>query len=147
MKKNCASSWLFTKMVVIFSTTFVRNNFHSKKIWKRYDHKCILVFIKTTRYSCQIVIKFEFSRHIFEKLSDNELHETPYSRSRVFPCGRTDGQRTDMTKPPVVSRNFANTPKNESLNIRESKTFEQTSWNMHSVSRSFYTVRLYLQTS
>jgi len=71
-------------------------------------------------------------------MSDNKFHENPSSRSRVFPCGRTDGQRTDMTKPPVVSRNFANAPKNESLNIRESKTFEQTSWNMHSVSRTVF---------
>ena len=31
--------------VLIFSTTFVRNIFHSKKNWARYDRKCILVFV------------------------------------------------------------------------------------------------------
>ena len=60
-----------------------------------------------TRNSCQTSMTLEFSRHIFEKLSNIEFHETPSRGSRVVPCGRTDN--TTLT---VVSRNFANAPKN-----------------------------------
>jgi len=38
----------------IFSTTFVRNFFHSKENSARHDHKRILLFMQTTRYSCPI---------------------------------------------------------------------------------------------
>jgi len=34
----------------------------------------------------------EFSRQIFEKCSNIEFYESPFNGSRVFPCGRTDGQ-------------------------------------------------------
>ena len=46
----------------------------------------------TARYSCRILIKLDFSRHIFEKSSNIAFHENPPSRSRVVPCGRTDRQ-------------------------------------------------------
>jgi hypothetical protein len=41
-------------------------------------------------YSCQILIKLEFSRQIVEKYSKINFHENPYSGSRFVPCGRTD---------------------------------------------------------
>ena len=47
--------------------SFVLNISLSNKNWARYYQKCILVFISSTRYACQILIKLEFSRHIFEK--------------------------------------------------------------------------------
>jgi hypothetical protein len=51
---------------VIFYTTLVWNISHAKK-WVRYDQKCVLVFMQSTRYSCRILMKREFFRHIFEK--------------------------------------------------------------------------------
>jgi len=42
------------------------------------------------RYSCQILIKLEFSRKIFEKHSNVKFHEYPSSRSRDVPCRRAD---------------------------------------------------------
>jgi len=42
------------------------------------------------RYSCQIAMKLEFSRQIFEKYSNIELHENPSSDSQAAACGRTD---------------------------------------------------------
>ena len=39
---------------------------HSKKNWVRYYHKCTEVFKQSTCYSCQILIKCEFSWQIFE---------------------------------------------------------------------------------
>jgi hypothetical protein len=61
-------------------------------------------------YSCPILMKLEFSRHIFEKSSNIQFHENPSSGIRVVPCGPKD-RRTDMTKLIVVFRNFANAPK------------------------------------
>ena len=51
---------------LIFSTTFVWNISHSETNLARYDQKCVLVFMQSNRYSCQIVMKLEFSRKIFE---------------------------------------------------------------------------------
>ena len=42
----------------------------------------------------------------FENSSHIKFNENPSSGSRVIPCGRTD-----MTKPIVAFRNFANAPK------------------------------------
>jgi hypothetical protein len=61
--------------------------------------------------SCQILMKFEFSRRSFEKYSNIIFPENPYSESRGVPCGRADG-RTDVTKQIVVFRNFAKAIKN-----------------------------------
>ena len=52
--------------VLIFSTTFVWNFSHSKKKWVRYDQKCMLVFMLSTDYSCQILMKLESSQQTFE---------------------------------------------------------------------------------
>ena len=62
------------------------------------------------RHSCQILIKLDFSRQIFEKYSNITFHENPSSKSRVVPWGQKDG-RTDMTKVTVAFRNFRNAPK------------------------------------
>jgi hypothetical protein len=53
--------------VFLLSTTFVWNISHSKKKWARYDEKCIMVFTWSASYSCQILMKLELSRQIFEK--------------------------------------------------------------------------------
>jgi len=59
----------------------------------------------STRFSCQTLVKLEFSGQIFEKYSNLEFHENPSSGNRAIPCGqadgRTDGQtdrQTGMTK-------------------------------------------------
>jgi len=44
----------------------------------------------STRYSCLILNKFEFSEKIFEKPSTIKFYENPSSGRRVVPCGRTD---------------------------------------------------------
>jgi hypothetical protein len=52
------------------------------------------------RYSRQILMKLEFSRHIFggKKSSDIKCNENPSSGSRVVPRGRTD-RRDEANSP------------------------------------------------
>jgi len=40
------------------------------------------------RYSCQILMKLEFSRQNFEKYSNIIFYENPSSESRIVPRGR-----------------------------------------------------------
>jgi hypothetical protein len=44
------------------------------------------------RYSCQILMKLEFSRQRFEQYSNIKFHENPSSGSWNLPCGRTQTQ-------------------------------------------------------
>ena len=79
--------------VLIFSTTSVWNIYHSKKKkWRRYDKKCILVFMYSTLYSCPILMKLEFFQQTFEKSPDTKFNENPSSWTRVVPCRWKDGQ-------------------------------------------------------
>jgi hypothetical protein len=83
--------------VLISSKIFVWNISYSKTKWARYDQKCILVFMYSTRYSCNILIKIYFFWKIFEKYSYIKFYENASSGSRVLPCRQTDG-RTDGQK-------------------------------------------------
>jgi len=69
---------------------------------------CIGLHVKY-RYSCQILIKIEFSRQVLEKYSHI------YNFTKIRPVGakffHADGQK-DMTKLTVACRNFANAPTN-----------------------------------
>ena len=47
---------------------------------------------KVPPYSCQILMKLEFSRRIFEEHSNIKFHENPSSGSRVLPSGQTEGR-------------------------------------------------------
>jgi len=48
----------------------------------KYDKKCILVIMSSVCYSCNTVMKLEFSRHILKKYSDIKFYENPSSGSR-----------------------------------------------------------------
>jgi hypothetical protein len=78
--------------VLIFSTTLILHISHSKKNSAICYHICTQVFLLSTRYSCQILMKLEFLQQIFEKYSNIKFRENPSIWSRVFPCGRTDRQ-------------------------------------------------------
>ena len=69
---------------------------------------------------CQLLMKVEFSRQIFEKYPYIKLHENPSIGSRLVPCGRTDGQ-TDMTKITFAFSNFTKQPKKDNLTTSKSK--------------------------
>jgi hypothetical protein len=64
-------------------------------------------------------MKLEFSRHIFEKVSNITIHQNPSSKSRLVLCGHTDGP--DITKKIVAFRNSAKAPKTSHLALYRQK--------------------------
>ena len=87
-----------TKCVFWFSLQLLSETF---LILRRNERdmikKCMVVFTYSTHYSCPILMKLKFSRHIFEKSSNIKFHENPSNGSRVVTCAWTNGQ-TDMTE-------------------------------------------------
>jgi hypothetical protein len=67
--------------------------------------------MESTHYSSRILMKLEFSRHIFENTQiSNFVHVRPVEAEFLY----ADGQ-TDMTKLIVAFRNFSNVRKKGSL--------------------------------
>jgi hypothetical protein len=130
--------------VVIFSTTFVWSNSHSKKNRTRCDQKRISVFMESTGCSCQILVKLEFFRHNFQKYSNIKFNENPSSGSWVVPCGQTD-RRTDMMKLIVAFRSFANALKNSSF-LRVTQLQIHTHTHTHTHTRTHILARVYILT-
>ena len=101
-----------TKYVLIFSATFGWNIYHSNNSARHHD-KCTF-FLKSTRYSCQILMKLEFSRQIFEKIliyqiSWKSVQREPSCFMRMD--GQTAGQ-TEVMKLIVAFCDFAKERKN-----------------------------------
>ena len=86
----CKKKLLPIKYTFWLSTNFVWNFSHSKKNWARHYHKCTYLLMQSTCYSCQILMKLQFSWQILKKLSNIKFHENPFSGSWVVPCERTD---------------------------------------------------------
>ena len=72
--------------------------------------------MQSTRYSCQILMKLEFSGQIFGKTSCGTFRENPSNGSIIVLWEQTDGRAdgaggsTDMAKLIVTFRNFSNAP-------------------------------------
>jgi hypothetical protein len=113
------------KYVFSFSLQFFSlKKSHFKEKWARYDKKFLLVFVSSICYSCLILIKLEFSRQIFVKYSNIELHENPSFGCRDVPC-----ERTDMTKQIVAFRNFATAP-NMWLDVHNARSTLDCLWHI-----------------
>jgi hypothetical protein len=54
-----------------------------------HTHMYIVLHVNYS-FSCQILMKLEFSTHIFGKYSNMKFYENPFSGSRIFLCGQTD---------------------------------------------------------
>jgi hypothetical protein len=89
--------------------------------------------LHANRYSCQILMKLEFSRQIFEEYSDIKFQENPSSGRRVVPCGETD-----MTKVIVAFHNYAKAPKNLQLCLHYYRTLNHTAYTLHAVHIAAY---------
>jgi hypothetical protein len=73
----------------------------------RYCHKRTNVFTYSNIYSCMILIKLEFSQHIFEKFSNIKFKENPSTGCQVVPY------RTDSTKLIVAFEILGTNPKKQ----------------------------------
>ena len=93
--------------VFVVSTTFFRNISHFKNNSVRYYHKCIQVFIGSTRYSSQIFFKSCIFSRDFSKIVISNFIKIRQVGSDLFHADR----RADMTKLIGAFRNFANAPK------------------------------------
>jgi hypothetical protein len=80
-KMNIAFAFIFS--LQILSETFL--------ILITLQRAIIINVGRSSQYSCQILMKLEFSRHIIEKFSNINFHKNLFSGSRVVPCGQTDG--------------------------------------------------------
>ena len=105
-----------SRCVFIFCTAFIGYISHYKKKSAIYIHKCVNIFIYSTRYFCRIWMKLEFYRQIFEESLNIKCLQNPSSESRVVQCGPTD-RRTGMTKLRVAFRNFGNASKKKAWQV------------------------------
>ena len=138
-KKKC---WI-QSVCFDFLYKFFRNISHSKNSWARYDQKCSLVFMQSTRYFRPILMKLEFSRQFFEKHTNIKFHENTSTGSRVVPCGETD-RRRGLTKLIVAFRNFSNAPKNRQTDrqsVRDKSGMEEDYWKPRSTMDGLQYVR------
>ena len=51
----------------------------------------------SSRKACVIEMKLGFLREIFKKYSNIKFYDSPFSGSRVVPCGRTERQTDRQT--------------------------------------------------
>jgi hypothetical protein len=101
-----------------FSANFIRNIFHFMKKWARYDRKCILVFVWSTRYFRPIYWILIFSTDFRKILKFQILWKSvPWEPS----CSILTVGRTDMTKLTVAFHNFAKAPKMTIQNVCHKK--------------------------
>ena len=100
---------------------------HADKKWARNDQKYKLVFPRSTCYCCQILMRLDFSRKIFEKHSNIQFHENLSSGSRVVSRGETDiHDETNSRFSPIVRTRLKwifriNNASNNAWNIKNSK--------------------------
>ena len=80
------------KMCFYFLYNFVSNIHHPKKNWACYDEKKKVYWssCKIPVYSCHIVMRLEFSGHIFDMSSNIKFHENSLSGSRTVSSRRPD---------------------------------------------------------
>ena len=79
----------------------------------------MLVAMRSTVYSCSILVKREFSQHTFKSTQISNFMKIRPVRAELLRIdgrkgGRTD-RRTDMTKLIAAFRYFANAPKNQDI--------------------------------
>ena len=99
-----------TKYVFWFPLQILSQAFLILRRNERDEKKWIWVFMWSARYSCQSLMKLEFSRHIFEKILKYQISWKSVQWEPSFSV-RTDGP-TDMTKLIVALHDFAKAPKN-----------------------------------
>ena len=85
---------VFRFSVLLSETFFILGRTERDVIKNAYWSSCKV----NTRYSCHILMKFEFSGHIFEKYSLIKFHENPSSGSLVVHASRRKGDGHDEAR-------------------------------------------------
>jgi hypothetical protein len=101
LSKKCVFS--FSVQLLLSATFVILSRTERDKI-----KKCVLVFIKVPRHSCQILKKIDF----VNRFSKNTQISNSMTFRLVVPCGQTDRQTDGLTKLIVAFRNFASTSEN-----------------------------------
>jgi hypothetical protein len=66
---------------------------HSQRKWARYDQKCLLVFMYSTRHFCQILMKPEYSSRFSENTQiSTSMKIRPVGAELIHEERRTDRQ-------------------------------------------------------
>jgi hypothetical protein len=99
--------------VFIVYKTFFWNISHSIKNSVRYSHTCRIVFTLGTSYSCQILMKLEFSWQTLEKYSKTNLFKIHHMGVELFDA---DGQTDRQDKANSRFWRFCGTPKKMEYN-------------------------------
>jgi hypothetical protein len=100
----------------------------------RYDKTCLLVFMYSTCYSCQTLIKLEFSRHNLEKYSNIKFYKKKLSGGSRAPCGRTGKQTGRHDEANRHVSHFVNAHKNgRNLRIASSLLYSYISHTYSSI--------------
>jgi hypothetical protein len=74
---------------LVVSTKSVRKISHSGKKSAKCYHKFTQIFTQTICYFCQVLMKIELYRYIFDKYSDFIFHENPSTKRSVVLCRQT----------------------------------------------------------
>jgi len=80
-----------SKMCFAFIYNSCQKNFSVKKNSERYYQNYTHVVAKSFRYSCQLQRNSNFLDRFSKNTDYTKFNENHLSRSRVVPCGRTDG--------------------------------------------------------
>jgi hypothetical protein len=78
----------------------------------------------STRYSCPILMKLEFSGQNFAKYSNIEFHQNPSSGSQVVPFGQTDGHDEAGSR----FSQFCESAWKQNTTFRKQVAFETSFW-------------------
>jgi hypothetical protein len=97
--------WNMKTCILIFCITFTWNISHSKNNSVRYCYKCRNVFTCSTCYSCQILMKREFSRQIFDESSNIKSYQNLSSGSRVVHVFAILQMRLKITTRTILNEN------------------------------------------
>ena len=94
----------FKMCVLISSVTYFCNVSHYKKNWVRYEHRCVLVFMRSIRYSCQILMKTWIFMTFFQKIFSLQIWKFVLWELN---CSMLTDRMTEMTKLIVAFRSSA----------------------------------------
>jgi hypothetical protein len=94
--------------IFIFFADFVSNISQFKKNWVRYDISCILVFMYSARFYCQILMQLKFLNRVFIDTQRSNCLKILPVEAEFFHADR----RMDMAELIVAFRNFANAANN-----------------------------------